>query len=76
MSLIQATLEIPLLYFQCTGTLYTSDESRGGTRGGALGTPLFLDQTEAQRAEKKFFLRQPQPPLSGYLQGTSKWPLN
>ena len=63
MSLIQATLEIPLLYFQCMGTLYTSDESRGGTRG-APGTPLFLDQTEAQRAEKKFFLRQPPvPPL-------------
>ena len=54
MSLIQATLEIPLLYFQCTVTLYTSDEFWGRDRGGP-GTPLFLDHTEAQGAEKNFF---------------------
>ena len=29
MSLIQASLEISLLYFQCIGTLYTSGECRG-----------------------------------------------
>ena len=35
-----------------------------GLRGP--GHPLFLDQTEAQRAEKNFFgeLRTPHPPLS------------
>ena len=37
----KATLEIPLLYFQCTGTLYTSDESRGGTPGGPRVSPYF-----------------------------------
>ena len=27
----------------------------GGSKGGARASPLFLDQTEAQRAEKFFF---------------------
>ena len=39
--------------------------SSGGSRGGAWGArppPLFLDQNEARRAEKKIFLR-PGPPL-------------
>ena len=36
----------------------------GGSRGGARGArpPLFLDQTEARRTEKKFF--EPPPPIS------------
>ena len=39
--------------------------SSGGSRGGAWGTrsPLFLDQTEPQRA-KKCFSEPPPPPLS------------
>ena len=37
----------------------------GGSRGRARGAlpPLFLDQTEARRAEKNFF-KMPPPPLS------------
>ena len=34
------------------------EEYSGGSTGGALGTrapPLFLDQNEARRAEKKIF---------------------
>ena len=42
---------------------FTSDKSRGGARGARPSPPLFLDQTEAQRAEKEFFWR-PGPPLS------------
>ena len=34
--------------------------SSGGSRG--RGPPLFLDQSEARRAEKKFFWRPPFPP--------------
>ena len=34
-------------------SLYGSGGSRGGARGGQ--PPLFLDQTEAQRAEKNLF---------------------
>ena len=43
-----------------------TDISSGGSRGGARGAqapPLFLDQTEAQRAENFFFGHRP-PPLS------------
>ena len=40
----------------------------GRSREGAWGTcsppPLFLDQTEAQKAKKKFFGDHPPPPLS------------
>ena len=38
-------------------------EISGGARGetGGAGSPLFLDQTEARRAEKSF-LRPPPPP--------------
>ena len=46
--------------------------SCGGSRGGARGAwapPYFLDQTEAQRAEKKFFWDCPLPIISG-----SGWP--
>ena len=40
-------------------------EYSGGSRKGAGGAPLplFLDQTEAQKAKEKFFWR-PGPPLS------------
>ena len=38
--------------------VYNSDGSRGGARGARYHT-LFLDQNEAQRAEKKFFGDQP-----------------
>ena len=50
------------LYYLLNYTLHCS----GGSRGGAWGPghPLFLDQTEAQRAEKNFIgeLRTPPPP--------------
>ena len=45
---------------------FTSDRSRGGAWGARPPPhppPLFLDQTEAQRAEKNFWGR-PGPPLS------------
>ena len=40
----------------------------GGSRGGARGArpPLFLDQTEARRTEKKFFEPPPHISWSGY----------
>ena len=34
----------------------------GGSRKGARGAPLFLDQTEARRAEKNLFETGPPPP--------------
>ena len=40
-----------------------SGGSRGGARGGR-GPPLFLDQTEARRAENFFGDPRPPPPLS------------
>ena len=42
-------------------------EGSGGSREGAPGAqpPLFLDQTEAQRAEKKIFLDRPPNSKSG-----------
>ena len=45
-------------------TKYLSGGSRGGARGPA---PFFLDQTEARRAEKNFFLETapPLPLISG-----------
>ena len=45
-------------------------EISGGARGeaGGAGSPLFLDQTEARRAEKSF-LRPPPPPPSPLSQG-------
>ena len=42
-------------------SLYGSGRSRGGARG-TQAPPLFLDQTEAQRAEKNFFGDPPPPP--------------
>ena len=36
----------------------------GGSRKGARGAPLFLDQTEARRAEKNIFETGPPPPPS------------
>ena len=48
----------------------TSCRSRGGARRGPAPTPLFLDQNEARRAEKKFESALPylrvwmNPPLS------------
>ena len=47
-----------------------SGGSRGGARGGA---PLFLDQNETQRAEKKFFEAGSPPLLS---QGLDDPPLS
>ena len=45
-------------YRRLISLLYTREDSRqgnrGGTRGGARASPLFLDQTEARRAEKMF----------------------
>lgn len=40
----------------------------GASRGGAweANLPLFLDQTEARRAEKKFFKTAPPPPPNPY----------
>ena len=45
--------------------IYLLNGGSGGSRGGARGppAPLFLDQTEARRAEKKRFL-EIAPPLS------------
>ena len=47
------------------------EELGGG--GGGWQPPLFLDQTEAQRAKKIFFLR-PGPPLSECLDDRHKPP--
>ena len=49
----------------------------GGSRGGARGArpPVFLDQTEAQRAEKKLFWR-PGSPLSQDLDDRAPTPLS
>ena len=45
--------------------LYPSEESRGGVGGLSLSPPLFLDQTEDQKAEKIFLgTSPPSPPLS------------
>ena len=41
----------------------------GGSRRGARGPPLFLDQTEARRAEKKFFETSPPPHLRVWMTG-------
>ena len=41
----------------------TSCGSRGGAQRGPAPTPLFLDQNEARRADKKIFESAP-PPLS------------
>ena len=52
-------------------------EISGGARREAGGTssPLFLDQTEARRAEKSF-LRPPPPPLSQGLYDRAPLPLS
>ena len=48
------------------------------TPGGGGRSPLFLDQTEAPRAEKKFMETAPRPTLSGldlamvYLEDTTR----
>ena len=66
--------EIKVLPLHCTSSgsnehvKWSSGGSLGGTRGG-LGPHLFLDQTEARRAEK-FFLETP-PPL--YLRVWMTW---
>ena len=46
--------------YQCLEKVLSSGRSRGGARGGLA--PLFLDQNEAQRAEKNFFEAAPPPP--------------
>ena len=48
------------IFYQCLCKLYQwqseySGRSRGGAGGPAHPSPLFLNQTEAQRAEKIFF---------------------
>ena len=43
-----------------TDSIYAFTSYNGGSRGG--GPPLFLDQTEAQKAEKKLFGDHPPPP--------------
>ena len=46
-----------------------SGGSRGGARGAASPTPIppiFLDQTEARRTEKKIFFETGPPLMSGY----------
>ena len=47
----------------------------GGSRGGGMGArvPLFLDQTEAQKNEKK--LRGDQPPPPPIISGSDARPL-
>ena len=48
--------------------LFTSGGSRGGASGGPAPPPLFLDQTEARKAEKIIFLRPgPSPYLSVWM---------
>ena len=46
----------------------TSYGSRGGARRGQAPTPLFLDQNEARRAEKKFELGPTNAPLNSKLE--------
>ena len=43
----------------------SSGGSRGGAWGGGGGAPLFLDQTEARRAEKNVFETALPPPYPG-----------
>ena len=43
--------------------IFQKSVAEPGERPGGAGSPLFLDQTEARRAEKSF-LRPPPPPLS------------
>ena len=47
-----------------TKMIQSSGRSRGGAQG-ARSPPLFLDQTEAQRAEKNFWETTPPPPPQG-----------
>ena len=53
------------------GRLFNSRQVSGGSREGAGGASLFLDQTEARRAENNFFGDQltpaPPPPPPPYL---------
>ena len=42
--------------------VYNSGGSRGGARGARPPLLLFLDETEAQRAEKIFLETKPPPP--------------
>ena len=52
-----------------------SDGSRGGAGGGGPGSPLFLDQTEARRAEKEFFeLFGDRPHPATFSKGLDDWP--
>ena len=44
---------------QTGGASAVADSGEGP---GGPGPPLFLDQNEARKAEKKFFLRLPPPP--------------
>ena len=46
-------------------TLDTQLLNSGRSRGGTWGPPLFLNQTEAQRAEKNFFEAPHLPPSNG-----------
>ena len=53
--------EIPDSMSTFTDDISSDDNSEGGTRGARV-PPLFLDQNEAQRAEKTFFEATPPPP--------------
>ena len=54
------------------GRLFNSRQVSGGSREGAGGASLFLDQTEARRAENNFFGEQPpRPSLSQALDDRS-----
>ena len=43
--------------------VYSSGGSRGGAQGARSPSPLFLDQTEARRAQKNFLGDRPPHPL-------------
>ena len=53
--------EIPDSMSTFTDDISSDDNSEGGTRGARV-PPLFLDQNEAQRAEKTLFEATPPPP--------------
>ena len=40
-------------------------DGSGGSRGGARASPLFLEQTEARKAEQNFFKTAPSPLSQG-----------
>ena len=49
-------------------------DGSGGSRGGAQASPLFLDQTEARKAEQNFFFKTAPSPLSQVLNDCAPLP--